>query len=536
MASATSTPKTAPAPPASTPATALSAIASTVASARATFDAGVTRPIEWRRAQLRALRSWLLDNNDNICEALALDMRKPKQAASAGDVLIVANEIAYMLDHLDEWTRPEPQPGSLVFTAGGRPEIRREPLGVVLVIGAWNFPFQLTMLPLAQAIAAGNAVVLKPSEVATHSESFIFRRFPGVLDPRAVKLVFGGAAETTEALKQKFDTIFYTGNGTVGRIIHAAATRHLTPVVLELGGKCPVYIHEDADVGAACKRLFWAKTTQAGQVCLCPDYVLVHKKIAPQFYEALKKVASSYFLPHSARDSPQYARIINHRHFGRLESVMRRQTELGHCRVLFGGEMAEDELYIAPTAFVGVRDDDPIMEDEVFGPLLGIIEVDNEDDAIKRINKRDHPLSLYVFANPKTASKLLNSTSSGSATVNDFYMHSYLPWLPFGGVGGSGMGAYHGEAGFLAFSHRRTTMWMPRGRGDLDAGNAPRYPPKNGKPPSPLVTRIMMMVLVREPAGWLAKTVARAVGRWGRIGALVVLAFWVGRLSSRGKL
>ncbi|KAI9346429.1 fatty aldehyde dehydrogenase [Zopfochytrium polystomum] len=440
------------------------------------------------------------------------------------DVLPAVNDIAYMLDHLDEWTQPEHAATNLV-TMTDKAEVRREPRGVVLVVSPWNFPVLLVVQPMAQAIGAGNTVVVKPSELATHTEAALAYWLPRILDPDAVKVVCGAVPETSLLLQQRFDHILYTGSGAVGKIVMTAAAKHLTPVVLELGGKSPVYIDKDADIQIAAKRLAWAKSSNAGQICLCPDYALVHKAVAQDFYKAFKAAMAAYYAPGGPQKSNDYARIINARHFARLEKLLRRQLAEPHTKVLFGGEVDESDLYMAPTAFIGVKESDPVMEDEIFGPLIGMIEVENEDEVIRFVNKRDHPLAIYLFAPQATAKKILDNTNSGIAIINDFYYNMMLPTLPFGGVGGSGMGSYHGEAGFLAFSHRRATLWRPRG---LEIANEVRYTQfMNWKHARSVIDAVVMA----WPRSWLVLALSRTVARWGPLAVFGVIVFWLGRAS-----
>ncbi|KAJ3115296.1 Aldehyde dehydrogenase, dimeric NADP-preferring [Phlyctochytrium bullatum] len=396
------------------------------------------------------------------------------------ELLTTSNELVYALEHLDEWMEPERPKVDPLLNAFDTCEVRKEPLGVVLVIGPWNYPFYLTILPLVSAIAAGNAVVLKPSEVASHTAAVIADIVPQFLDKEAIQVINGGVAETTALLNEKFDHIFYTGNGHVGKIIMTAAAKHLTPVTLELGGKSPVYIHEDANVVTAARRIFWAKTNNSGQTCIAPDYILVHKKAAQPFIEAFRKAYRDLF-GEDAQKTPVFSRIINRHHYNRLSSVLDRQKSLPSSRIEVGGRTDPNDLYIEPTLVSGVTPQDPLMEDELFGPMLSLIEVDGEDEAVRMINSRDHPLALYIFTNNRAvAEKIIGQTNSGSVMVNDLLMAMIIPDMPFGGVGPSGMGSYHGKNGFDTFVHRRSTMIRPSG---LEFINNVRYP-INGLNPS----------------------------------------------------
>ncbi|KAJ3291943.1 aldehyde dehydrogenase 3, member A2, partial [Blyttiomyces sp. JEL0837] len=364
-----------------------------------------------------------------------------------------------------------------------------------------------------------------PSEVAPATAALLTEWLPKVLDPTAVKVINGGVAETTAVLKERFDHIFYTGNGHVGKIIMSAAAKNLTPVVLELGGKSPVYIHGDANPALAVRRILWAKTFNNGQTCIAPDYILVQKSIAPAIYAEFQKQLTALY-PDGAQKVETYSRIINSNHFKRLEKVLHRQQALSHTKIIYGGQTDGEDLYIAPTIFTGVKFEDPVMEDELFGPLLGIVEVDSEDAAIKYINSRDRPLALYVFANTKTAKKIIDNTNSGAAIVNDLFMNMLIPEMPFGGVGPSGMGAYHGKNGFLTFTHRRATMWRPKG---LEALNEVRYAPFHNTK----VARQMADVLLRvRPSPAWQRFLGNIITRFGGYALLAAVAFVVGRRSA----
>jgi aldehyde dehydrogenase (NAD+) len=326
----------------------------------------------------------------------------------------------------------------------------------VLVIAPWNYPVQLTLAPLIPALAAGNTVVLKPSEVAPATSAAIARCVGEYLDGSVVQVVEGGVPETTALLAEQWDHIFYTGNGTVGRVVLRAAAEHLTPVTLELGGKSPAIVTESADVKVAARRIVWGKFTNAGQTCIAPDHVLVAEPIAARFTEALvteiRKMYGS-----DPRQSPDYGRIINERHVARLRGLL---DGGGYDRVVVGGTVDAAARYIAPTVLTGVSPDSPLMAEEIFGPILPVLTyAGGVTEAIERVNARAKPLALYVFTGERaTADRVIANTSAGGVTVNHTLMHVAVPDLPFGGVGPSGMGAYHGKAGFDAFSHRKPVL------------------------------------------------------------------------------
>jgi acyl-CoA reductase-like NAD-dependent aldehyde dehydrogenase len=334
----------------------------------------------------------------------------------------------------------------------GRGRVVREPLGVVLVISPWNYPMGLLLAPAASAIAAGNAVVLKPSELTPHTSAALARRIPEYLDPEAVTLVEGGVEETTLLLEQRFDHIFYTGNGRVAQVVLEAAAKHLTPVTLELGGKSPCIVDRDADIETTARRIAWGKFINSGQTCIAPDYVLVHSSKEAALVEALERCVHEFY-GDDPKTSPDYARIVNQRHHQRLSTLMKDGVPA------FGGELDPDQNYVAPTVLRDVSPDSAIMQEEIFGPILPVLSVDSIDEAIDFVNKRDKPLALYLFTkNSEVENEVLERTSSGGACINGTLLHIMDARMPFGGVGPSGMGAYHGRHTFETFSHRRSVL------------------------------------------------------------------------------
>jgi aldehyde dehydrogenase (NAD+) len=335
----------------------------------------------------------------------------------------------------------------------GKSLIVREPLGVALVIAPWNYPFALVVNPLAGALAAGNCAVVKPSEVAPATSALLARILPKYLDPEAVAVIEGGVPETTELLAQRFDHIFYTGNGAVGRIVMRAAAAHLTPVTLELGGKSPCLVDASANLEVSARRILWAKFYNCGQTCVAPDYILVEASVHDAFVAQLKATLREFF-----GDNPQqhkdYGRIVNARHHRRLMGLLP-----GSGQVAAGGQADEPDRYIAPTLLTQVPEDAPIMQDEIFGPILPILAVPNLDDAIHFVNARPKPLALYLFSSQDAAyEQVVSRTSSGGFVMNHAVIHLAVHGLPFGGVGESGMGAYHGEHSFDTFSHRKAVL------------------------------------------------------------------------------
>ncbi|KAJ3096361.1 hypothetical protein HDU97_006008 [Phlyctochytrium planicorne] len=366
-------------------------IASIVASVRKTFSSHKTKPLEWRRQQLNALIDMIHAKKTEMMDALNKDHQRSDPMFSFYNELLVANnEAVHALENLDQWTAPEYPDKDPLLNATDSVEVRHDPLGVVLIIGPWNYPIQLLLVPLVSAIAAGNAVVIKPSEVSSHSAAVLSKIIPQYLDSDAIKVVNGGVAETTALLAEKFNHIFYTGNGHVGKIIMTAAAKYLTPVTLELGGKSPVYVHEDAQIENAAKRIFWAKTNNSGQTCVAPDYLLVHKNAVAKFVPAFEKAYKEFF-GDDAKASPLFSRVINRHHFNRLNKILERQKAAGG-KIEIGGRVSADDLYIEPTLVTGVKLEDPLMEDELFGPMISLIAVDGPEEAISIINAR-----YYIF-------------------------------------------------------------------------------------------------------------------------------------------
>ncbi len=428
----------------------------TVAKLRATYESGKTRPLGWRLRQLAALRSLVVEREQEILAALKADVGKPAIEAYAAEVSYMKNELGMLLKKLPCWVKPETVSAPM-FTKPGRAQIHREPLGVALLIGPWNYPFQLIVSPLAGALAAGNAVLVKPSEVAPATSSLIARLLPEYLDTDAVAVIEGGVAATTEILAERFDHIFYTGNGAVGRVVMAAAAKHLTPVTLELGGKSPCIVDRDANLEVAARRIVWGKFYNAGQTCVAPDYVLAHEAIYERFVGLLARTVEAFY-GKDPKQSADFGRIINARHHQRLARL------LDSGKIVVGGEVDEAARYIAPTVLQDVAPDSPVMQEEIFGPILPVLKTRGVDDAIRFVNEREKPLALYVYSeNRAVQDAVIERTSSGGATINHSWLHLAVPALPFGGVGESGMGAYHGRTTFETFSHRRSVLTKPTG-------------------------------------------------------------------------
>ncbi|MFB7505537.1 aldehyde dehydrogenase family protein [Streptomyces broussonetiae] len=428
-----------------------------VARLRATFAAGRTKPVEWRTGQLRRLRAMLTDRGADLAAALHADLGKSRTEAYRTEIDFTIREIDHTLDHLEQWLRPEPAPVPAHLGADATAWTQYDPLGVVLVIAPWNYPAQLLLAPMVGALASGNAVVVKPSELAPATSAVLAELIPAFLDTDAVAVVEGGIPETTALLAERFDHIFYTGNGTVGRIVMRAAAEHLTPVTLELGGKSPVFVDQGADLEVVADRLVRGKFLNAGQTCVAPDYVLTDPSTAAALEPALVRAVEALFGTDPAA-SPEYGRIINERHFDRLLAL------LGSGRVAAGGASDRATKYIAPTVLADVDPSSPVMQEEIFGPILPIVAVPGLDEAIAFINDRDKPLALYVFSESKrTRGRLAAETSSGGLGYGLPLAHLTVSDLPFGGVGESGMGSYHGRYSVETFSHRKAVLDKPLG-------------------------------------------------------------------------
>ncbi|MFJ5833680.1 aldehyde dehydrogenase family protein [Streptomyces sp. NPDC093089] len=423
-----------------------------VTDLRAAFDSGLTRPAAWRRRQLHALRRLLVEHASDVEEALYDDLRKGRTESHVTEIGGVLAEVEHALRHLDRWMRPRRVAVPLNLKPATA-RIHPEPLGVCLVIAPWNYPLALTLNPLVGVLAAGNAAVVKPSELAPATSRLLAELLPRRLE--AVAVVEGAVEETTLLLAQRFDHVFYTGNGTVGRIVAAAAARNLTPVTLELGGKSPVFVDETADMAVTARRLAWGKFTNAGQTCVAPDYVLVTRAARDPLLAALPRAVQEMFGT-DPRTSADYGRIVNDRHFRRLTGL----TAEGE--LVIGGVSDAADRYIAPTVLTDVPTGAPVMTEEIFGPILPVLTVGGVDEAVDFVNARDKPLSLYAFTRDKAARQaLLERTSSGGLVFDAAMIHLGAPNLPFGGVGESGTGAYHGRSSFDTFSHRKSVLSKP---------------------------------------------------------------------------
>lgn len=420
---------------------------------REAVTSGLTRPRAYREQQLDALVRMLLQNVSLWEAALAEDLGKSQVEAHLSEIAFTVGEAKHARRQLRRWMLPTPVPVPIALQPAVAKTVA-EPLGATLVIAPWNYPLQLALGPMIGALAAGDAVVLKPSEVAPATSALLARLVPAYLDARSVRVVEGGVPETTALLEQRWDLIFYTGNAQVARVVAAAAAKHLTPTVLELGGKSPVYVHRSADIPAAARRIAWGKWLNAGQTCVAPDHIRVDREVADALVEELRRATAEQL--GDARTSPDYARIVNGRHLERLQGLLTGGT------AVIGGEADAAARYFAPTILTDVDEAAPVMHQEIFGPILPVLPVDGVDGFVDAMRGRDKPLALYVFARDReVVRRVEQETSSGAIGVNVAVAHYGAKSLPFGGVGESGTGSYHGHHSFETFSHRKPVLSKP---------------------------------------------------------------------------
>jgi aldehyde dehydrogenase (NAD+) len=392
----------------------------------------------------------LIENEQTLCDAMWKDLRKSKFECQATEQGIVLAEIRFTLKRLRGWMKPK-RVTTPLYNQPGRSWIVREPYGLTLIIGAWNYPINLTLTPLVGAIAGGNAAIIKPSEISANTGRLLGELIPKYLDPRLFAVIQGGAEETSRLLDKPFDMIFFTGSGPVGKIVLAKAAPHLTPVTLELGGKSPAVVMPDADIAVSARRIAWGKFMNSGQTCVAPDYLIVHPEVREKLIGEIKKNLVQFF-GINARESLDYCRIINVKNFDRLQKLA------AGLKVLVGGEFDRESLFISPT-LLAARLDSLIMDEEIFGPLLPVLQMEHIEDILRLINQRPKPLALYLFTkNSEVINRFINSTSSGGVCINDTVIHMPIPKLPFGGVGASGMGHYHGEFSFDTFTHAKGVL------------------------------------------------------------------------------
>ena len=462
----------------------VSQIPEIVAGLRYSFAQGVTRPVEWRRGQLMRLRELLVEHSGDFEAALHADLGKSPTEAQLTEIGFLVSEIDHALSNLAKWMRPRRASVPLALQpATGK--IVPEPLGVALIIGPWNYPLMLTLSPLVGAIAAGNAAIIKPSELAPATSKLLAQLIDRKLDRRAITVIEGAIPETTALLAERFDHIFYTGNGNVGRIVARAAADHLSPVTLELGGKSPAYVDDTVPLADVAKRIAWGKFMNAGQTCVAPDYVLATQEVLTKLAPLLR--AAIYDLYGSAiNENPDYGRIVNDAHFERLVGY------LADGDAVAGGSHDAVTRFIEPTVLAGVARDASVMQEEIFGPILPLVEVSDVDDAIDVVAGRDKPLAAYVFSNDaESCERWERETSSGALNFGVPVVHLSAPELPFGGVGASGSGAYHGKYSFEVFSHMKPVLSKPLRPDTLAATIMPPYTPAKDA----LVRRILRKLL-----------------------------------------
>ncbi|XP_062972903.1 aldehyde dehydrogenase family 3 member B1 [Elgaria multicarinata webbii] len=436
---------------------------------RTTWLSGKTRPIEYRRMQLEALGCFLEERKVDIIHALYEDFRKPAFESEISEITVTRNEVNEALNNLCCWTKDECVNKNLA-TKLDCAYIRKDPYGVVVIIGAYNFPINLVLVPLVGAIAAGNCAIIKPSELSSNTARLLADTLPCYLDPEAFAVVTGGPEETGKLLENKFDYIFFTGSVHVGKIIMTAAAKNVTPVTLELGGKSPCYVDNCCNFQNAANRIVWGKFFNAGQSCIAPDYVIctieTQERLMPCLRQAIRE-----FYGNCPQDSPDFARMVNDKHFKRVRAFL----ECG--RVAIGGDSDEHDRYIAPTVLADVKQWEPVMQEEIFGPVLPIMTVADFDEAINFINSRERPLVAYAFScDCRVVDRVLACTSSGDFCGNDTLLQNTLINLPFGGIGLSGIGKYHGKFTFDTFTHLRGCLSRCMG---FEALNMIRYPPYN---------------------------------------------------------
>ncbi|KWU56699.1 aldehyde dehydrogenase [Bacillus mycoides] len=426
-------------------------ISSIVNKQKEYFYKGHTRSLEKRKNNLKKLYEGIQRFEDEIFQALKLDLNKSVHESFTTEIGYVLKEISFQMKHISSWSKPKRVRTALTHF-GSKGKVVPEPYGVTLIIAPWNYPFQLAIAPLVGALAAGNTVVLKPSELTPNVSKVLTRMLGELFPEELVSVVEGGAQESTALLKEPFDYIFFTGSVGVGKVVMEAAAKKLTPLTLELGGKSPCIVHKDAKLDVTARRIVWGKFLNAGQTCVAPDYMYVHSSVKEQLIEALRhEIAEQY--GKDALQNDNYVRIVSERHFERL------CTFLQDGKPVIGGNYTKETLHIEPTVLTNVTWQSAVMEDEIFGPILPIIEYDKIEEVIETIQHHPKPLALYVFSEDrKVQKKVTSNISYGGGCINDVVYHLATPYLPFGGVGSSGLGSYHGEQSFRTFSHYKSIL------------------------------------------------------------------------------
>jgi aldehyde dehydrogenase (NAD+) len=418
---------------------------------RAFFTQGKTKSVSFRIEMLNQLRNLIKTNEKPLMDALKQDLNKSEFDSFISEIGIVLEEIRFTIKNLRKWSKPRRVKSSLTGL-GSKSYIYSEPYGVAFIIAPWNYPFQLSIAPLIGAMAAGNCAIIKPSELTPRTSSILRKMINGNYPNDYISVVEGGVETSTALLEEKFDYIFFTGSVAVGKIIMEAASKHLTPVTLELGGKSPCIVHEDANLKLAAKRIAWGKYINAGQTCVAPDYLYVHKRIKDEFLRLFKESISELYGINPIQKG-DFTRIVSERHFLRLTSFLKDGT------IYYGGEHDISKLMLEPTVLVDVLWEDEVMQDEIFGPILPVLEFEDLSSIVKKINSRAKPLALYTFSNSQDVQNyIVNNVSFGGGCINDTVFHLSSPYLPFGGVGESGIGAYHGKGSFDVFSHEKSIL------------------------------------------------------------------------------
>ena len=418
---------------------------------KAYFRSGATKSVEFRMKQLELLKEVITKHEQDFVDAIYKDFRKPEFETYATEIGIIHDEINYALKNLENWTKKQRVSGSLVNFPSKNYTVA-EPYGSVLIIAPWNYPVQLALLPVVGAVAAGNTVVIKPSELTPNTSSAIAGIMSTYFQDKFIAVAEGGVEVNQKLLEQEFDYIFFTGSTRVGKIVMKAAAEHLTPVTLELGGKSPCIVDKSANLEISARRIAWGKFLNAGQTCVAPDYILVQEHSKDDLLKHLKSAIRDFY-GEDPGESPDYPRIVNEDHFNRLMSYLKEGS------VFYGGQSDKKERYISPTILTDIEPNAAVMEEEIFGPILPVLTFKEIEEAIDIINKKPKPLAFYVFTeDDKNESLLMESCSFGGGAVNDVVAHLGNPNLPFGGIGNSGMGAYHGKTSFDTFSHTKSIM------------------------------------------------------------------------------
>ncbi|MBY0064983.1 MULTISPECIES: aldehyde dehydrogenase [Priestia] len=415
------------------------------------FNSGKTKDVAFRIETLKKLRELVVRHEEDILKAVKADLNKPEMEAKRAEVGLVLSEIDFAVENLAEWAAPK-EVETPSTHAGAKSYIYQDPYGLALVIAPWNYPFQLAVSPVVGAIAAGNCVVLKPSELTPHTSTLLAKMFNENFPEEYMTVVEGEVETSTALLKENFDYIFFTGSTMVGKIVAEAAAKHLTPVTLELGGKSPTIVHEDANIEEAAKRIARGKFANAGQTCVAPDYILVQRNVKDELLANLKEVVTNTY-GEDVSQNLDFPHVVSEKHFDRLSSF------LTNGDIVFGGKTDRSRLFIEPTVLDNISWEDNVMQGEIFGPILPVIVYDEISEVIQAIVKRPKPLALYLFSEDEAVQDhILNSVSFGGGSINDTINHMTSHYLPFGGVGDSGMGAYHGKASFDTFSHAKSIL------------------------------------------------------------------------------